>query len=69
MENHPFDLDKLLKDVVSMLSNKVDQQDVDLFYLSKPVRRIKLIKAISKLIDKQKKLVLEKEKMARSRCW
>jgi len=31
-ENRPFDLDKLLRDVVSMLLNKVDQEDVKLLY-------------------------------------
>ncbi|MBU1344295.1 MAG: response regulator [Proteobacteria bacterium] len=36
-ENRPFDLDKLIRDVVSMLSNKVDEQAVTLSYSIKEV--------------------------------
>ncbi|SDU40671.1 ATP-binding protein [Desulfobacula phenolica] len=32
LENRPFDLDKLIKDVVSMFSNKADQQNIKLSY-------------------------------------
>lgn len=37
LEHRPFDLDKLIRDVVSMVSNKVDQQVVKLFYHIKDV--------------------------------
>lgn len=32
LDNHPFNLDKLLRNVVSMLLNRVNQEDVRLFY-------------------------------------